>query len=268
MAYEIDYIPVGEGERSGDAICLRYGNLTGSRSEQTIVVIDGGDKKAGQILVNHINAFYKPEGYIDYVISTHPDSDHASGLRIVLEEFNVGTLLMHRPWEHAADIKNYFLDSRWTTKGLGATIRNSMRYVKELEAIADRKGITIKEPFTGLTSPDGVIRVLGPREAFYQELLPNFRMTPAAKTGGGLMGTLIRRATEAINYVEDRFDIDILNEDDDTTSAENNSSAIVLVSIDGHRLLFTGDAGGEFGSFACRNAISRCPAPRKQAELK
>ena len=42
MGYEIDFLPVGDGARSGDAIALRYGNLEGTRAEQTVVVIDGG----------------------------------------------------------------------------------------------------------------------------------------------------------------------------------------------------------------------------------
>lgn len=43
--------------------------------------------------------------------------------------------------------------------------------------------------------------------------------------------------------MEDRWELDLLTDDEDTTSAENNSSAIVLFSLDGHKLLFTGDAG-------------------------
>ena len=42
MGLEIDFLSVGEGEKSGDAIALRYGNLFGPRSEQTVLVIDGG----------------------------------------------------------------------------------------------------------------------------------------------------------------------------------------------------------------------------------
>jgi hypothetical protein len=37
MAHDIDYIPVGNGEKSGDAIVLRFGNLIGTRQEQYIV---------------------------------------------------------------------------------------------------------------------------------------------------------------------------------------------------------------------------------------
>lgn len=33
MGYEIDFIPVGNGEKSGDAIVLRFGNLLTGRRE-------------------------------------------------------------------------------------------------------------------------------------------------------------------------------------------------------------------------------------------
>jgi beta-lactamase superfamily II metal-dependent hydrolase len=38
MSYEIDFLPVGEGEKSGDAIAIRCGNLTGARGEQFVMV--------------------------------------------------------------------------------------------------------------------------------------------------------------------------------------------------------------------------------------
>ena len=50
MAYEIDFLPVGDGSKSGDAIALRYGNLTDS-SQQTVVIIDGGYSDDGEALV-------------------------------------------------------------------------------------------------------------------------------------------------------------------------------------------------------------------------
>jgi hypothetical protein len=58
MGYEVDFQAVGEGERSGDAIALRYGNLNGSRAEQTVITIDGGTLESGDELVKHIRNFY------------------------------------------------------------------------------------------------------------------------------------------------------------------------------------------------------------------
>ncbi len=195
MQFEIDYIPVGEGERSGDAICLRFGNLAGPRTEQTIVVIDGGDKKSGEQMEAHIREFYKTND-IDYVISTHPDSDHASGLSVILENFNIGTLLMHKPWEYAAEIKNAFLDGRWTARGLEEKIEKSLKNANELESIAIRKGIRIVEPFQGVATQDSSIRVLGPSAEFYKKMIPLFRSTPTPKIENGLLGVFVRKAEE------------------------------------------------------------------------
>jgi hypothetical protein len=46
VSYEVDFLAVGEGERSGDAIALRYG-IDG---DYTIHVVDGGDEAAGRAL--------------------------------------------------------------------------------------------------------------------------------------------------------------------------------------------------------------------------
>ena len=241
MAYEIDYIHVGDSERSGDAIALRFGNLSGTRAEQTVLVIDGGDKDAGSTLAEHIRTYYKTD-QVDIVISTHPDADHASGLSTVLEEMDVRQLLMHRPWEHAGDIKDAFSDGRWTERGLGEKIEKSLRHANELETIANKKQIPILEPFQGVATPNGSLRVLGPSFDFYQSLLPHFRSTPATNIPSP-MGGLLQKARETVELIEDRFDLDLLNDDEDTTSPENNSSTIILLSLDGRRLLFTGDAG-------------------------
>jgi len=97
MGYEIDYIPVGEGAKSGDAIALRYGNLHGPRSEQTVVVIDGGTLESGDALVEHVIGRYGTN-VVDIAFLTHPDGDHAHGMRRVLERLQVNQLSMHLPW--------------------------------------------------------------------------------------------------------------------------------------------------------------------------
>jgi hypothetical protein len=66
MAFEIDYIPVGDEEKGADAIALRFGNLTGQRNEQKVIVIDGGFKESGEKLVKHIKDFYNTD-HVDIV---------------------------------------------------------------------------------------------------------------------------------------------------------------------------------------------------------
>lgn len=242
MAYEIDYIPVGDGEKSGDAIALRFGNLAGSRQEQTVIVIDGGFKESGETLVEHIKNYYSTD-HVDLVISTHPDADHASGLSVVMEKLSVGALLMHRPWEHAEDIKGLFKNGRITASGLESTLEKSLQYASDLETLANKKNIPIVEPFQGVTGYNGILHVLGPSQEYYENLLALFRETPEPIESLGFLAPVIRAVEEVVKRIQDFWHIDLLDDDEETTSAENNTSAIVLLTIDGHKLLFTGDAG-------------------------
>ncbi|MFA6408531.1 MAG: MBL fold metallo-hydrolase [Candidatus Paceibacterota bacterium] len=242
MAYQIDYIPVGDGERSGDAIALRFGNLQGPRSEQSIMVIDGGFKDSGELLVQHVKSHYGTDE-VNLVVSTHPDADHASGLNVVLENLKVGQLAMHRPWEHAADIKHLFQDGRITASGLEDRLEKSLQHASDLEAIATKKGIPIVEPFQGITGFGGTLRILGPSQEYYETLLAGFRSTPVPVAGLGILAPFQRAVETVVRKIEDSMGIDILNDDEDTTSAENNTSVIMLLEVDGHKLLFTGDAG-------------------------
>jgi beta-lactamase superfamily II metal-dependent hydrolase len=254
MAYEIDYIPVGNGEKAGDAIALRFGNLNGPRSEQRVVVIDGGFQESGEKLVQHIKNFYHTD-FVDLVISTHPDADHSAGLYVVLEQLRVGTLLMHKPWDHAAEIKSFFKSKTLTTSGLKEKLEKSLGNASNLEDIAIKRGVSIFEPFQGGTMFNGILHVLGPSPQYYESLLPLFRETPEAKEGAGLIAPLFKAAKEAIRYIADSLDIDLLNDDEDTTSAENNTSTIILFTIDGKKFLFTGDAGKTALHFAADYAI-------------
>ena len=242
MPYEIDYIPVGEGEKSGDAICMRFGNLKNAPSEQQVVVIDGGFVESGEALVQHIKDYYKTDK-VDLLISTHPDLDHSSGLCVVLEELDVKAILMHKPWEHADEIKNMFRDGRITAPGLEEKLEKSLQAVSEIETTANKKKIPIFEPFQDTKLGDGILQILGPSENYYKELLPYFRSTPEPKKSLGIFAPVQKVAEDVIHWIEDKMDIDLIDDDDDTTSAENNTSTILLFQIDGHKILFTGDAG-------------------------
>lgn len=242
MPYQIDYIPVGDGERSGDAIALRFGNLSGPRSEQNVVIIDGGFKESGELLVKHIKAHYNTS-HVDLVISTHPDADHTSGLLVVLEKLSVGQLAMHRPWEHASDIKNLFANRRVTVAGIENALEKSLQYANDLEELATKKGVQIVEPFQGITGFNGVIHVLGPSLEYYQKLLALFRQTPGPVNSLGHLAQVQGGSSGDDKIIPDHPTLDLLNNDDELTSAENNSSTVLLFNIDGHKILFTGDAG-------------------------
>jgi beta-lactamase superfamily II metal-dependent hydrolase len=113
LGYEIDFISVDSGKKNGDAITIRI-----KENEQTtIYVIDAGTKVTGQKVVDHIKEFYGTEK-VDYLINTHPDLDHISGLTIVMEQLDVKQVWMHKPWEHAHEIIDDILDSRVTINSL------------------------------------------------------------------------------------------------------------------------------------------------------
>ena len=243
MEFEVDMLAMGEESRSGDAIALRFGKLNGRRDEQMIVVIDGGTKDSGERLVSHINQYYSAMNRVDFVFATHLDCDHVNGLKVVVDKMDVGALLMHQPWNHAADIKRDFRDRRFTVTALASKIERAIADASELEDIANRKGVKIIEPFAGAATQDNTIHVLGPTEDYYCSLICDFRNTPAAKAAtAGLYTRTVTAVQEAVKRVMETLQIETLD-DSGTTSAENNSSAIVLFTFNGQKLLFTGDAG-------------------------
>lgn len=241
IGYEIDFLPAGEGERSGDAIALRFGNLLADPPQQTVVVIDAGYQKSGEALVSHVKTFFKTDR-IDAVVSTHPDGDHASGLEIVLNEMQVGCLLMHQPWNNTDGISDFFQDGRVTDESVKNIVRASLDNAHALEKIANQKKIRIVQPFWGVTGFNNTMRVLGPTQDYYKKLLPGYRGTPEPKQELGTFGQFVIKAKEVIQNVAENWGFETLD-DSGETSAENNSSAILLFTIGDDSFLFTADAG-------------------------
>lgn len=241
MGFEIDFLPVGEGEKSGDAIAVRWGNLAGPRAEQKILIIDGGTLEAGKNLVNHVQNYYGTK-FVDAVLCTHPDIDHACGLRVVLEELDFGFLLMHQPWNHASEICDLF-EKPFTPTKLKEKLQKAITAAHELQGICDDKKKKVYEPFTGVTWDN--LRILGPNKDYYQGLLAQFRDTPvAAYSLPELFQKAIASAKEKVEWIAEKLDMQYESLDDSgVTSPENNSSTILLLEVDGYKLLFTGDAG-------------------------
>jgi beta-lactamase superfamily II metal-dependent hydrolase len=143
MGVEIDILAVGKGERSGDAIAIRYGTaLFGYR----VMIIDGGTKESGERLVQHVQTVYGTD-LVEDVLNTHPDGDHSSGLRVVIDNLETGRLWMHRPWNHAEKIRHLFHDGRITDNSLEQRYREALQSAHELEATALARKIPIIEPY-------------------------------------------------------------------------------------------------------------------------
>jgi beta-lactamase superfamily II metal-dependent hydrolase len=246
MGYEVDYIAVGDGERSGDAICFRYGNLIGPREQQTIVSIDGGTLESGEDLAAHIQKYYGTDT-VDIAILSHADTDHASGMRIVLEKLKVRQLVMHLPWNHSAAVKALLDDKSITVNAIRRKVIGNLSAAREIEQIALTKKIPVVEPFAGATNNTG-LTILGPTKEFYQQMLAGFECVPGAletdAKAASFFESLKTAAQKVVQWIQENWFTETLVEPaPDAISAENNSSVIFLLDADGQKLLFTGDAG-------------------------
>lgn len=168
--FEIDFLNV-ESSKSGDAITLRY-QLNGMT---TIHVVDGGFQNTGERVVEHIKNYYDYPYYIDRVVASHPDRDHAGGLRVVLEELDVRELWMLRPWLYAEDIIDRF--TRFSSvENLKRRLKEIYPSIAELEEIAGKRRIPIYAPFQGEVI--GEFRVMAPSRAHYLDLIVESEKTP------------------------------------------------------------------------------------------
>lgn len=240
-AYEIEFLPVGTGASSGDAIVMRYWDGAAWR----VGVIDGGYEATGEQICAHVRGWYGTE-VIDFVVSTHPDNDHMSGLRTVLANMTVRALWMHVPWAHAARIQNLFRSRRWTVQGLEAEFRRQYGYVGELVELAQRQGTSIHYPFEGQTI--GPFTVMSPSLEMYEGLLPQFRDTPRPDQdmlqalGQWLSGVGRRISRTILKDIPEAWNQETLREGG-TTAAENESSVVLYGNFGAGGILLTGDAG-------------------------
>lgn len=261
MGYEIDFLGTSSESKSGDAIAIRFGNLHGSRDEQTVVVIDGGFTGDGDKVVEHIQTHFGT-GRVDLVISTHPDQDHINGLEAVLNKMEVGELWLHLPWDHNAGLADQFKDGRITDNSISELLKETLNKAHALYELAEEKGIPIKEPFTGLTDESGCVKVLGPSLDYYESLIPDFDGMPA-KTNDSMLEAALKSVAAAVKRIVATWGNDNID-DEGKTSAKNNSSVITQVIIDGRRLVFTGDAGID----ALHHAADQLDSCVNSAELR
>jgi beta-lactamase superfamily II metal-dependent hydrolase len=251
MNCEIEFLPVGEKSKPGDAVVVRYGDANGYK----LMLVDGGHADTGKQIVEHIQSQFGTNSVISHLVLTHSDTDHVSGIREVLSELPVENLWLHLPWLSAAAARPYFADKRWTDDGLAEEIRKRHDMIDEIVTAAwAKKTIKVYQPFAGSTI--GPFRVLSPSKVAYPLLLPQFDNTPdpdkEAIEAAGLWvgkqpGTIARAFDKAAavvqKWVNESWDKELLK-DGGVTSARNETSVVLYADLGvGRRLLLTGDAG-------------------------
>lgn len=233
--YEIDFLDV-ETKRSGDAITLRY-SLNGV---QYIHVVDAGYQSTGERVVDHIKTYYGDYSYIDHVIATHNDQDHAGGLGVVLEEFSVGALWMLRPWMYAEELIHRF-PTYSSVDRLRSRLRSAYANLAALEDIAIRKKIPIYEPFQGASI--GAFNVMAPTRDRYLSLIADSDKTPqsASMRTDSFTNLIYEQILKAAAIVRAAWGEEVFPPSD--TSEENEMSVVQYANICGHKILLTGDTG-------------------------
>ena len=235
--FEIDFLEV-HTKKSGDAVGVRYE----TSGIIFIHVIDGGYAATGDSLVQHINEYYGNPSYIDHVVVTHPDQDHAEGIQAVLEHFAVGALWMLLPWNYVDILIDRF-DRYTNSDNLKKKLREAYPYLAELEKIANRKGIPVYEPFQGVQI--GAFIVLAPSQSRYLDSVVTSAKTPQEVAVDGLLveaGRMFLRAAKmATSFVWAAWGAEVFP--DEGTSNENEMSVIQFARLCDEAIVLTADAG-------------------------
>jgi|HigsolmetaAR203D_1030402.scaffolds.fasta_scaffold00576_3 competence protein ComEC len=77
---KVHFIDVGQG----DSILIESGNK--------YMLIDAGERNKGSIVIDYLETIGVKK--LDYIVATHPHSDHIGGLADVINHFNIGKIIM------------------------------------------------------------------------------------------------------------------------------------------------------------------------------
>lgn len=248
--FEIDFLDV-ETASSGDAITIRVAQ----NGIQTVSVVDGGYADCGQKIIDHIKAHYGAVQSIKHVVLTHPDGDHASGLKGVLENYTVERLWMNRPWEYANELISQYPTYNDLDR-LKTRLKGKYPHVRDLEKIANDKGILIETAFQGAVI--GHFTVMAPsKERFLALVLEDDdKAEEWEETASETLAKswLVEWAKRTISFVASMWGDENLPEKD--TSPRNEMTVVQYANIGGVKILLTGDAGRR----ALRETIDYAPA--------
>jgi len=193
-----------------------------------IIVIDGGYSETGEALAEHIKQHYRT-AHVDLMISTHPDQDHIGGLATAMELLDVDELLIHEPRKHVSRVHNF----------------SNIEAVDKLIALARDRRVRLTEPFAGLCRFGDQLRVLGPTQIYYEQMVRQHLdevVSGEAAMRARPPSQLLGKGAALLERLTAMMPMETLT-DDDGTGPRNETSVVTLLEVDGHRLLFTGDAG-------------------------
>ena len=266
MKCEIEFLAVGEASKAGDAIVIRYGEPT----RYNVMVVDCGMAKTGIDMAKHLQKYFPAPVRINDFVLTHPDKDHACGLRELLPRIPADRQWLIPPWLFAEVSRPYFADKTISGESLKKKIREEYDIVDDIISIAAAQNTEVKLPLQGESI--GPFRVLSPSFEVYRALMPQFDRTPEADKEAleaigmwlgsrpsalqQLLTAMIEKASEVVqNLVPETWNSERLK-DGGVTSASNESSVVLYGVFDDGPVLLTGDAGVNALSWAADYAAS------------
>lgn len=130
---EVHFIDVGQG----DSILIE--------AEDSIMLIDAGENNKGSVVADYLEA--QNISKLDYVIGTHPHSDHIGGLDTIFDTYKVDKVIMPE------------------------VVHTTKTYEDVLDVI-DKKGLSISKPVIGDVYPLGSasFTILAPNSDSYDEI--------------------------------------------------------------------------------------------------
>lgn len=251
--YEIIFTGAGEAvKKDADAICLRYKDEKDENGAKKyrVLIYDGGFESNAKAMQEFMNGhFFKGEQpqKIDYVIASHMDVDHVSGLGYILENYEVGTLYVNLPWNYIAELYEKVNDGRITKESLANRLKEKYAELATLEKIAVERRVKIEEVFAGKII-GGRFCVLSPSKEFFLENIAASAkidfLDGGQESSPNRLEKIFLKAKEALlKMMPARWSEENLREDVET-SAENETSIVLLGKMGADKnLLLTGDAG-------------------------
>jgi beta-lactamase superfamily II metal-dependent hydrolase len=239
MPFEVDFLPVGDSY--GDAIVIRYGDDTNGYA---LHVVDGGRTDTADTIIKHIETCY-PGYYINHMVVSHADNDHACGLIGVMKRFSVKHLWMNRPWLYARETLQHF-HGNYTLQGLIDEMKQRHSYLVELEELANAQSTQIHEAFQGATI--GRFTVLAPTRERYISLIPDLEKTPTSYKEDSATASfpLLRSILDAAKqWLDENWDVETLSENPQPPTSASNESCVVQYATleEGRHILLTADVG-------------------------
>lgn len=249
---EVDFLPASQSQ-SGDCILLRVGSFSydpRQRNNQIVIMIDSGFSGCSNDIRRHLTEYYRTSR-IDYVFITHPDADHISGLNTLLDDtsIDIGTIVVHDPWNHVNSVFSRTQDGRRTRKSIKGKFEETLKILDQVFEKMEKRRVPTQEAFAGgfLSLGEYELTILGPSKGYYEYVLMQF---PGMDNEKMTRGPSIYEEEIDWKFI-DRF---FLKNPD--TSPKNNSSMVILISqkkscLNGFSemkeplFLFTGDAGTE-----------------------